>query len=260
MSSQAPRGRQASGTGRSGGGRALMLFGVLLALLSGVLVIFIVSQATSTGQQTEQLVVAVTAIPSGTVLTPTNIKTDFVVEKYPVSLVPAGAYVFTTEDALEVHLNQTVAVENIVPGDVLLGQDARFQPVGKVGNGGSITLLNPALLPSGSVLFAFNYSFPTTSTSSFISAGDKVDILVQECSAPYSKSGQCEDQTTLQNIVVYATYSSSVILVLKPIQAEQLRVLASSGTIDLAIIKPGDSSSVSSNAVTPADLASQFNY
>jgi len=259
MSSQAPRGRPSGGTGRSGGGRALMLFGVLLALLSGVLVIYIVSQATSSAGQTENLVVAVTAIPSGTVLTPANIKTDFVVEKYPTSLVPAGAYIFTSEDALQVHLNQTVAVENIVPGDVLLGQDARFEPVGKVAQG-SITLLNPALLPSGSILFAFNYSFPTTSTSSFINAGDKVDILVEECNTPYSKNGQCEDQTTLQNITVYATYSSSVILVLKPIEAEQLRVLASTGTVDLAIIKPGDTSSVSSNAVTPADLASQFNY
>ena len=66
MSSQAPRGRQSGGTGRSGGGRALMLFGVLLAILSGVLVIFIVSQATSNGSATVQLVVATQAIPKDT--------------------------------------------------------------------------------------------------------------------------------------------------------------------------------------------------
>ena len=46
----------------------------------------------------------------------------------PANLVPAGAYVFTTEDALLVHLNQTFTVDNIEPGDVLLASDPRFVP------------------------------------------------------------------------------------------------------------------------------------
>ena len=83
MSSQAPRGRQSGGTGRSGGGRALMLFGVLLAILSGVLVIFIVSQATQQRQRDGLACRRHTAHSDRYHDGSTNIKADFGVEKYP---------------------------------------------------------------------------------------------------------------------------------------------------------------------------------
>ena len=47
MSTQPPRGRQGR-NGGSRGGRALMLLGIVLALLAGVLVIYIVRNATQT--------------------------------------------------------------------------------------------------------------------------------------------------------------------------------------------------------------------
>jgi Flp pilus assembly protein CpaB len=239
-----------------------MLLGVLLAVLSGILVIYIVSQATSNAGAQIQLVVAKQAIPSGTVLGASNIQTYFGVENYPASIVPAGAYVYTNQDALDVHLNQTVVVTDIEPGDVLLSQDPRFQAVGSVGaNGKSITYLSPNLLPTGDVLFAFNYASPSNATQSFINPGDTVDILAMECSAPFTTtSGQCVDQTTLQNVVVYATFSGSVVLVLSPQKAKELRILANTGTLDFVIKKPGDTGQDTSSAVTAASVASAFGY
>src|SRR5579862_6337293 len=123
MASQAPR-RQSAGTGRSGGGRALMLFGVLLAILSGVLVIFIVSQATSNAGATVQLVVATQNVPKNTLMTPQTIAADFGVEKFPSNLVPSGAFIYTTQDALNVHLANQVNLYPLVPGDILLSTDS----------------------------------------------------------------------------------------------------------------------------------------
>ena len=73
-----------------------MLLGVLLALLSGVLVIYLVSNATSNASATEPLVVATQPISAGIVLDSGNIQSDFTVKNYPLSLVPPGAYVYTT--------------------------------------------------------------------------------------------------------------------------------------------------------------------
>lgn len=42
---------------------------------------------------------------------------------YLVSDVPAGAYNFTTQDALNVKLASQVATQNLYPGDVLLASD-----------------------------------------------------------------------------------------------------------------------------------------
>jgi Flp pilus assembly protein CpaB len=96
-----------------------------------------------------------------------------------------------------------------------------------------------------------------------MSAGDTVDILALECNAPFTNNGQCVNQTTLQNITVYATFQGSVVLVLTHTQAQQLRILAADGTIDLMIRKPGDNIPIpttSATIVTPQDVASTFGY
>src|SRR5271165_7084995 len=103
MSTQPPRGRQGR-NGNSRGGRALMLLGIILALLAGVLVIYIVSNATQQAGATEQVVVATQPIPSGTIMGVPQIQADFAVKSYPVADVPSGAYIFSSQDALQVTL------------------------------------------------------------------------------------------------------------------------------------------------------------
>ncbi|MGO8948148.1 MAG: hypothetical protein ACLQUY_10890 [Ktedonobacterales bacterium] len=255
MSTQQPRGRQP----RSGGGRALMLLGVLLALLSGVLVIFIVSNATATAGQTEQLVVATQNVPAGTMLSVSQIPTDFSEKSYPLSLVPAGAYVFTTQAALQVKLNQTVVTATLYPGDVLLASDPRIQPLGE-GVPGSVTNINPNALTAGDILYPLAYSSPTGSAAQpFVVAGDHVDIIVTECGADWT-TDDCATQTTFQDLYIYATFNNSLILALAPEDAQRLQVLAQTGKLTLAVLKPGNNTPQSTVSVTPAQVASYFNF
>jgi Flp pilus assembly protein CpaB len=257
MSSQAPR-RQASGSGRSGGGRALMLFGVLLALLSGVLVIYIVSQATSNASATVQLVVANQLIPKNTLMSPATIKADFSIENFPSSLIPAGAYVYAGQDALNVHLNGLVNLYPLSQGDVLLASDSRF--VSSTAPGQSLVNLDPKDLKAGMVLFSFSYSYASSSTSSFLNPGDVVDILALECNKPFSQNGECVEATTLQNVTVYATFSSTVVLLLKNSDAESLAILAQSGTVNLALVNPANETTIAKGKLTPEEVASNFGY
>jgi Flp pilus assembly protein CpaB len=255
MSAQPPRRQQQ----RSGGGRALMLLGIVLALLSGVLVVYIVSNVTNNNTQTEQVVVVTQQIPAGTVIGLPQIQQDFAVKSYPVALAPAGAYIFTTQDALNVKLNQMVATNDLYPGEVLLTTDPRVAPVGQAAVG-SLTSLNPGALPLGDVLFPLQYNNPESSTRGFAVAGDKVDVIVQECGAPWTTDGSCAVQTTYQSLVVYATFNGYMIVVVTPQDAQTLKLLAATGNISLAIRKPGDTSNNSTRAVTPASVAAEFGF
>jgi hypothetical protein len=266
----APRGNQR--TRSSGGGRALMLLGVLLALLSGVLVIFIVSQATSSAGQTIQVVVAKQAIQANTILTtsPTdtannklNIQDAFEVKSYPASLVPPGAYVFTTQDSLQVYLTNEVVLTTILQGDVLRSPDARIQPLGSAAVG-SLTSVKPDQIQTGDVLFAFTFNNPIGGARSLVVAGDYIDILATECNLP-SITG-CVTQTTLQNVYVYATFTNSAVVVLSHQRALDLKFLIETGKIDLAIRNPkesganGASNPETTMPVTPAYISSAFGF
>ena len=235
----------------SGGGRALMLLGVLLAVLSGVLVIYIVSQATNNAGASIQLIVVKQTIGSGTTLHTADIQADFGVESYPANLVPAGAYQFVSEDALQVHLNLWVVLVEMVPGDILLTQDLRVGPPGT--DGRSITSINQSALQKGDVLFAFQYASPGNANVSFISPGDTVDILVLECSAPYTSSG-CVDATTLTEFAVYETFQVPVCSTHDEASRET-SVLRDSGTVSMAIRNPA-TGSVTIPAYPPHTAAS----
>lgn len=236
-----------------------MLLGIVLALLSGVLVVYIVSNVTNNNVQTEQVVVVTQPIQAGIVIGLPQIQQDFAVKSYPAALVPAGAYIFTTQDALNLKLNQQVATDNLYPGDVLLSTDSRIAPVGQAASG-SLTSTNPGDIKAGDVLFPFQYSNPTSSTRGFVVAGDTVDVIVQECGTPWSANGSCEVQTTYQNLVIYATFNGFIIVVVTPQQAQDLKLLASTGNVSLAIKKPGDSSQTTTQPVTAASVAKEFGY
>jgi len=248
-----------------------MLLGVLLALLSGVLVIFIVSQATATVGQTMQVVVAKQDIAANTILTtgatdPThnllNIQDAFQTKTYPASLVPPNAYIYTTLDDLQVHFNNDVATTPILAGDVLRNNDSRFQPLGSSAPG-SLIGVKPDALQSGDVLVAFTVNNSLGSTRTLVVAGDYVDILATECNLPAPVTG-CVTQTTLQNVYVYATFTSSVVLVLSHQKALDLKYLIETGKVDLAIRNPKDAgpngTQFTTTPVTPAYISAQFNF
>src|SRR5262249_3770841 len=100
---------------RSTGGRTLMLLGVLLALAAATIVIYIVSQATSTGPQTTTVVVAKIDLPANTVLSATAkdaahtlISDAFLAEQVPVDVAPADAYKWISQLDLDSKLNNYV--------------------------------------------------------------------------------------------------------------------------------------------------------
>jgi Flp pilus assembly protein CpaB len=253
---------------RSSGGRALMLLGVLLAVLSGVLVIYIVSQATSTAGQTIQVVVAKQDIASGTLLTTgatnattnvLNIQDAFVEQSYPTNLVPPNAFIFTNIDDLEVHLNNQVVVSQIYAGDVLHNSDPRLQAYGS-GATGSLTGVKPDELKPGQVLLGVNVTNPAGNSRSFVVAGDHIDILATECSLPNTTG--CVTQTTLQNVYVYAVFTSAVVVVLTHQQALELKYLIETGKVDVVLRDPADNnaSPETTQPVTGAFISSQFSF
>jgi Flp pilus assembly protein CpaB len=236
-----------------------MLLGIVLALLSGVLVVYIVSNVTNNGVSTEQVVVVTQQVPAGTVIGLPQIQQDFAVKTYPVSLAPGGAYLFTTQDALNAKLNQMVTTNDLFPGDVLLATDPRFALVGQAAVG-SLTSLNPGAIKAGEELFPLQYNNPASNTRAFAVAGDQVDVIVQECGAPWTTDGACAVQTTYQNLLVYATFNGYMIVVVSPQDAKTLKLLAATGNVSLAIRKPGDSTTDTTKAVTPASVAQAFGF
>jgi Flp pilus assembly protein CpaB len=233
-------------------------------------VIFIVSQATSSAGQTMQVVVAKKDIPANTILTTNatdatnnllNIQEAFEVKSFPVALAPPNSYAYTTQDSLQVYLNDEVVLTPILQGDVLRSPDARIQKLGSSAVG-SLTSVKPDQIQSGDVLFAFTLNNPLGGTRSLVVAGDYIDVLATECGLP--GTGGCVTQTTLQNVYVYATFTNSVVVVLDHQRALDLKYLIETGKIDLAIRNPKESGSnapsQSTTAVTPAYISNQFNF
>jgi Flp pilus assembly protein CpaB len=247
-----------------------MLLGVLLAVLSGVLVIYIVSQATSTAGQTMQVVVAKQDIPSNTVLTTgatdsthnlLNIQDAFGVQSYPASLVPPNAFIYTSVADLQVHLNNEVVFSEIFAGDVLRNSDPRLQLLG-TGAAGSMTGINPNALKPGDVLISLDFSNPGGNTRNFVVPGDYVDILVTECSLPNIPG--CVTQTTLQNVYIYATFTNAVVVVVNHEQALQLKYMTETGKVNLALRNPKESgpnaTADNTTPVTAASISAAFGF
>ena len=135
MSTQAPRRQQ-----RTGGRQVLILLGVLLVVLLGILAIYLVSQASSSTSHSVQIVVTTHCITADTRMTPANIKADFRTKQVAPNQVPANAYIFTSENALDAVFMQDgqptyYARESVSPGHVLLNHDELFAPSGSTGPG-----------------------------------------------------------------------------------------------------------------------------
>jgi hypothetical protein len=75
---------------------------------------------------TEKVVVVRLSITGSTVINVADISTDFTVESLAVSRVPSGAYIYTSQAALDTFLNQSAVLQQLNPGHILLVSDPQL--------------------------------------------------------------------------------------------------------------------------------------
>lgn len=247
-------------TTRASGGRTLIFLGILLALAAGTIVIAVISQYTSAPKSTQTVVVAVKEIPAGTLLTSgpgdsshVAISSVFAARTEPADIVPAGAYVFTSQEALQSTLNNEVATSTVYAGEILRSNDPRLAAIGSTA-AGSIDMVNPAVLKNGDVITSVQMT-----DKPVVVPGDYVDFMVTECNLP-NVPGGCETQTTLRDVYVYAVRANLVYVVLPTQDALNMKYLIETGKVNLAVRRPGDSSMPSTNAVNAATVVKSFGY
>lgn len=245
------------------GGLPLIALGILLALATGLLVLFITSGATPVGAAaTVPVVVAAQTLPTGTVLSAdladayTHVKDVFVTQRVPGDAIPPNAYRYTSIDDLARNLfaQKQIVLSVILAGDVLHTHDPRIVPLGNT-PGNSIVNLHPNELVPGSVLFALSGE-----TTVGAQPGDHVDVLASLC-VPGAK-GNCQvTQTTLQNLLVYSLSGANVLLVVVTHQeAVALKLLIESSKIDLVLRKPGDVAPANTQAVNVDWIITHYGF
>jgi Flp pilus assembly protein CpaB len=247
-----------------------MLLGVLLALAAGTIVIYVVSNYVGTTTHTVTVVVAARNIPAGTILSasppatqtassPYLLTTDaFQTKRVNTDFVPTDAYVYQSDDQVKTDLNDQVVIGPFFAGDILRAHDPRLAKLGTSAPG-SLTLLNPAEFPVGSVLFPL----PVEKVEGLV-PGDHIDILVtycvsvqaNNCSGPLA----AEAQTTLQNVYVYAVGTSVIDVVLTHQDALVLKYLVETGKITIVLRNPADSTQVTTTPVTSQYIINKFGF
>jgi Flp pilus assembly protein CpaB len=255
---------------RSSGGRTLILLGVLLALAAGAIVIFVVSQYTSAPLQTETVVVAVTQLPAGSILSTSQsgqvgtspatyelISAAFTTKTVNTDFAPKDAYVFKSQTDLNNLLNNQVLNYTFFAGEILRNQDPRLVSLGS-GAPGSLTTNNPGQIQAGDVLTQIKVD-----GKAVVVPGDHVDMIVTYCNstlpAGSGSATPCETQTTLQNLYVYAVDGNVVYVVVKRQDAVELLYLTTnSSNYELAIRRPGDSSTTPTTPVSSSKIISDF--
>ena len=253
---------------RASGGRTLMLLGVLLALAAGTIVIVIVSSAQGNTAQSVMVVMAKTDLPAGTILTvgpsdpahnTMSISDAFQAKSVSTDYAPTNYLPFVSIEDLNVKLNNQVVVGTFYAGDILRTGDPRLVALGS-GAPGSLTNINPARLPAGSVLMTLDLS-GSSGSKPIASAGDHIDLLFVGCSLPGSQAPSgCEAQTTLQDLYVYSTANNQIIVVVTHQQALQLVYLMHSGGLQIVVRKPNDDGPVTTSPVDGASIVKQFNF
>ncbi len=254
---------------RSSGGRTLILLGVLLALAAGAIVIFVVSQYTTASLQTETVVVAATDLTAGSVLSTSQngqvgtssgtfvlISAAFTTKTVNTDFAPKDAYKFTSQTDLNTFLNNQVVSSDFFAGEILRSPDPRLTPLGS-GAPGSLTTNNPGQIHDGDVLAEIKADGKPA-----VVPGDHIDLIMTYCNSNLNVSGggaPCESQTTLQNIYVYAVQGNVIYVVVKRQDAVELLFLTTNASnMELAIRKPGDSSSTPTTPVSSSKIISDF--
>ncbi len=251
---------------RASGGRTMMLLGVLLALAAGTIVIFIVSQATSSATQSVTVVVAKSDLPAGMILSvDTSDKTHmlisdaFATKSVSADFVPQNAYTFTTTDAENLELNNKVVIGSFYAGEILRHPDPRMVPLG-TGSAGSLTNRNPAALQPGQVLMLVTIAGAGNSAKPLAVPGDYVDIIATFCNVPGSKNEKsCESQTTLTHLYVYAVPDNGIVVVVSHQDALAIQYIqAQSSQAAIVLRKPGDADAAGTQPVDASYIVKAF--
>lgn len=253
---------------RSSGGRTLMLLGLVLALAAAGLVLYVTNSVQGVLTQTVSVVQAAVNLKSGTILTLDNsqapsvrIQDAFKVNQVDKKLVPADAYAFSNQDALNTVLNNQVIKEDFLAGDILRVHDPRLAPIGTT-SGTSLTNINPTALQNGQVL----YIMQADNTAIGVQPGDQIDIIATGtvCNTQTAKCA-VETQMTLTKVLVYAVdvpAKGKIIVVLSNQDALYLAQLEHTGAaLTIVIRKPGDPTDPGaggSNPTQPVDPTSIF--
>lgn len=256
----APTPRQRS----RGGGFPLIALGVVLALATALLVLFLTGGNGGGGPTAPAggvtVVEAARNLPTGTVLAANGgapplarVADAFRLVRLPAGDVPPGAYVFTTQAALEKALDQQEVVTGFLAGDVLRSGDPRLAPLGS-GPANSIVSHDPAALPADDVPFALHIS------GANVQQGDHIDILASLCVA--TTKGNCQvTQTTLQDLLVYAVAGPDVFYVAVSHQdALALKYLVESAKLDVVVRQASDTAPAATQPVDYTWIISHFGF
>jgi len=216
-------------------------FVITLAILTGLLAAYGVyhflkqqeSRSTDSALPTfvsQRVVVAVTDLPVGSLLTPL----DMQVRMWPENLIPAGS-----ADSLESLVGRVLKTE-IAAGEPVL--ESKLAPDGSTGGFSS-------LIPPGMRAVTVGVNV-VSGVGGFILPKTRVDVLVTVTGV--SSSGDRQTKTILQNVEVLAvdqTYDQdsddpvtvkSVTLLVTPEEAEQLSLAANEGVLQLSLRSGAD--------------------
>jgi Flp pilus assembly protein CpaB len=253
---------------RHSGGLSLIMLGIVLALATAILVLYVTnSRGGIGGGNGTNVVVAARDLPTGTVLTSSKdnvsspsmrISDAFHVEQLPASAVPSNAYTYTSDDDLLKALNGQIVTQAFFSNDILRRNDSRVSMY-PGGPPGSMANQNPTALPQGSVLY---YLTLGSGMPSGPQAGDHVDILATECvNSPTAHDGCQVTQTTLQNLLIYAVPTNQTLIVVVSHQdALALKLLSETARLDLVLRKPGDTGSANTQAIDPIWIINHFGF
>jgi Flp pilus assembly protein CpaB len=246
----------------------MMLLGVLLALAAGTIVIFIVSQATSTATQSITVVVAKADLPAGMILSvDTSDKTHmlitdaFATKSVSADFVPQNAYTFTTTDAENLELNNKVVVGSFYAGEILRHPDPRLVALG-TGGPGSLANINPAALQPGQVLMLVELAGAGNGAKPLAVAGDYVDIIATFCNVDGAKDPKgCESQTTLQKLYVYAVPTNGILVVVSHQDALAIQYIQGQASkVQIVLRKPGDAGGAGTQPVDGNYIVKAFQF
>ncbi len=233
-----------------------MLLGLVLALAAAGLVLYVTSSVQGVFTQTVPVVVAAQNLKSGTILTLNDSKAPsmriqeaFAVKQVDKKLMPADAYTFTNQDALNTKLNNQVVKEDFLAGDILRTDDPRLAAVGQT-SGTSLTNYNPPALPNGSVL----YVLKADNAAIGVQPGDTINIIATITSPTTNRN--VTQTTTLTKILVYAVdvpAKGKIVVVVTNQQAVLLAEYEHSTNVALTFVirKPGDTTDPSPGGTNP---------
>lgn len=258
-------------TRTSGGGRALLLIGVLLALAAGGIVIFVISQYTGGPTQMETVVVAAQTLNPGIKLvasggdgtTSVNISQAFITKSVNTSFAPSDAYIFTSQDALNTTLDSQTIAQTFYAGEILRQTDPRL--TGVAGVPGSLNNINPSALKQCATTAGSSCVITQIKLDSApaLVAGDFVDVLAYQCNLPgaVNDPGHCEAQVTVKDVYVYTVRGNFVYIVTDRQNALNILYLSQTGSIELALRGPNDTGTPPATSATgPAEIVRQFGF